>query len=195
MPYSQFTFSKVKEQFDLTIAEGIRFFPETISPVAPIQKLLAILEDLPWAIAVDTEKARSEVIINPILLELRRILDQKISVFSGEEFSVDHGSGLAGFCDFLVSKSPEQLAIEAPAIVTKGVALSELVQEQNLGWVVDLEIEAIANSIQEFLDAPDMARQKGDRARQFILENYTWDKIVLKMISIYKEIIDQQFKS
>lgn len=60
---------------------------------------------------------------------------------------------------------------------------------------MDLEIEAIANSIQEFLDAPDMARQKGDRARQFILENYTWDKIVLKMISIYKEIIDQQFKS
>jgi len=89
----------------------------------------------------------------------------------------------------------EALASGTPALVTTGVALSDLVKKQNFGWVVDLEIEAIANSIQEFLDAPDMARQKGDRARQFILENYTWDKIVLKMISIYKEIIDQQFKS
>lgn len=43
MPYSQFTFSKVKEQFDLTISEGIRFFPEHI---APSSKLLAILEDI-----------------------------------------------------------------------------------------------------------------------------------------------------
>ncbi|KRH97081.1 MULTISPECIES: hypothetical protein [Cylindrospermopsis] len=117
MPYSQFTFSKVKEQFDLTVTEGVRFFPPDIDPIVPSQKLLAILEDIPWAIAVDTEKARSEVIINPVLLELRRIFDRQISIFSGEEFSVDPGIGLTGFCDFLISKSAEQLAIEAPAMV------------------------------------------------------------------------------
>jgi hypothetical protein len=93
MPYSQFTFSKVKDQFNITIAEGIRFFPDHIAPIAPSQKLLSILEDIPWAIAVDTEKARSEVIINPILLELRRIFERKISVFSGEEFNIDKVSG------------------------------------------------------------------------------------------------------
>jgi len=100
MPYSQFTFSKVKEQFDLTIAEGIRFFPDCIAPIAPSPKLLAILEDIPWAIAVDTEKARSEVIINPILLELRRIFNRQISVFSGEEFSVDPAIGLTALVIF-----------------------------------------------------------------------------------------------
>jgi hypothetical protein len=158
MPYSQFTFSKVKEQFDLTIAEGIRFFPETISPVAPSQKLLAILEDLPWVIAVDTEKARSEVIINPILLELRRILDQKISVFSGEEFSVDPGSELTGFCDFLVSKSPEQLAIEAPVIVIVeakkadlkvgiGQCIAEMVAAQKFNQVGDRQVSAVYGCI------------------------------------------------
>jgi hypothetical protein len=29
----------------------------------------------------------------------------------------------------------------------------------------------------------------GYRARQFILDNYTWDKIALKMLSVYENII------
>ncbi len=64
-----------------------------------------------------SEKARSELIISPILFEVRKILDRKISFFSGEEFTVDPSVGLNGTCDFLISNSPEQLIIEAPAVV------------------------------------------------------------------------------
>jgi hypothetical protein len=117
MPYSQFTIDKVKRDLKLTILEGVRFFPDTIAPITLSSRLETILEDLPWAIAVGTEKARSEVIINPILLEVRRILNREISVFSGEQFDVDVDAGLNGVCDFLVSRSPEQLTIEAPTIV------------------------------------------------------------------------------
>jgi hypothetical protein len=117
MPYSQFTIEKVKKDFQLTTVEGVRFFPDSIESVTPSSRLQAILEDLPWAIAVDTEKARSEVIINPMLLEVRRIFNQQISVFSGEEFNIDPSIGLNGICDFLVCRSPEQLTVEAPAIV------------------------------------------------------------------------------
>ncbi|NEU74804.1 hypothetical protein PI95_020155 [Hassallia byssoidea VB512170] len=117
MPYSQFTIGKVKQDFQLTTVEGVRFFPDSIESVTPSSRLQAILEDLPWALAVDTEKARSEVIINPVLLEVRRIFNQQISVFSGEEFNIDASIGLNGVCDFIVCRSPEQLTIEAPAIV------------------------------------------------------------------------------
>lgn len=117
MPYSQFTIEKVKKDFQLTTVEGVRFFPDSIESVTPSSRLQAILEDLPWALAVDTEKARSEVIINPMLLEVRRIFNQQISVFSGEEFNIDASIGLNGVCDFLVCRSPEQLTVEAPAIV------------------------------------------------------------------------------
>lgn len=48
---------------------------------------------------------------------MRRILNREISVFSGEQFDVDIGAGLNGVCDFLISRSPEQLTIEAPTIV------------------------------------------------------------------------------
>ncbi len=51
------------------------------------------------------------------MFEVRKILNRQISFFSGEEFNVDPEVGLAGFCDFLISVSPEQLFIEAPAVV------------------------------------------------------------------------------
>lgn len=117
MPYSKFTLSKAVEDFHLTVIEGSRFLPE-ISPISPTALLKDILkETLPWAIAVGSEKARSEGIINPVLLEVKRQLQGQISVFSGEEFNVDPEAELSGYCDFLISRSPEQLYIKAPAVV------------------------------------------------------------------------------
>lgn len=117
MPYSKFTLSKAVDDFNLTIIEGGRFMPET-TPITPTPLLQEILkETLPWAIAVSSEKARSEGILNPVLLEVKRQLKGQISVFSGEEFNVEPEAELSGYCDFLLSRSPEQLFIKAPAVV------------------------------------------------------------------------------
>lgn len=117
MPYSQFTtIGKVKEAFHLTTVEGIRFMSQ-IEPIQPSATLTAFLEEtLPLA-AAGSEKARSELIISPILVEVRRILNRQVSLFSGAEFNVDDTSGLNGVCDFLVSRSPELLEIEAPVLM------------------------------------------------------------------------------
>ncbi|HEY9610112.1 hypothetical protein [Allocoleopsis sp.] len=118
MPYSQFTtITKVKEAFNLSTIEGIRFLPE-IAPILPSNTLQDYLEEtLPIAIATGSEKARSELIITPVLVEVRRILNRKVTLFSGEDFTVDESLGLNGRCDFLISRSAEMLAIEAPAVV------------------------------------------------------------------------------
>ncbi|HEY9851076.1 MAG TPA: hypothetical protein V6D28_16525 [Leptolyngbyaceae cyanobacterium] len=158
MAYSQFTLSKVKEDFHLTTVEGTRFFPTNIEAIAPSSRLMAILEELPWAIAVDTEKARSEVIINPVLLEVRRIFDRRISVFSGEEFNVDVASGLNSVCDFLISLSSEQLTVEAPAVVIVeakksdiksgiGQCIAEMVAAQKFNAAKNKPIQTIFGTV------------------------------------------------
>lgn len=117
MAYSDFTLRKVKQSFGLAAVEGGRFLPE-VEPIAPSPILAGLLEDtVPWAIAVGTEKAKSELIIAPALLEVKRLLNHQISVFSGTDFTVDIAAGLNGVCDFLISRSPEQFEIEAPAVV------------------------------------------------------------------------------
>ena len=72
--------------------------------------------NVPLALAVNTEKSRSELIIAPILLELRRQSEAKISFFSGIEFNIDPTLGLNGVCDFILSFAAEQLMVTAPVI-------------------------------------------------------------------------------
>lgn len=128
MAYSRFTLSKVVENFQLTIIEGDRFLPD-VPPISPSALLTDTLkETVPWAIAVSSEKARSEGIINPVLLEVRRRLRGKISVFSGEEFTVQPEVDLTGDVDFLISRSPEQLFIKIPAVVLVATKTQDLKQ-------------------------------------------------------------------
>ncbi len=118
MAYSDFTLKSVKEKFGLTLVEGGRFLPPI--PPATLTSLYlsdVLQESLPLAIAMGSEKARSELLISPVLFELRRILNRQMSFFSGEDFTVDSAQGLSGVCDFLLSRSTEQLILEAPVVV------------------------------------------------------------------------------
>lgn len=118
MPYSQFkTIAQAKAAFNLTIIEGSRFLPQT-PPVTPSPTLSDYLQEtLPIVATSGSEKARSEGIIYPILVDVRRSLDRQVSLFSGEEFNVDESVGLNGVCDFLLTRSLEVLEIEAPAVI------------------------------------------------------------------------------
>lgn len=79
----------------------------------------------------------------------------------------------------------ESLASGTPVLLTDGVAIAPMVQKENLGYVTKLDIETITLTIQEFLNHPQIAKQKGDRAQQYISEHYTWTKISHELMSIY----------
>ncbi len=154
MAYSDFTVRRIKQEFGIQTQEGGRFLPPT-ADVAPSQMLQSILENyLPWAIAVGSEKAKSEMIVAPVLLEIKQILHSQVSVFSGRDFTVDASVGLNGICDFLISRSKEQLEIEAPAIVLVeakrdslnsgiGQCMAEMIAAQRFNQQNDVHISTI----------------------------------------------------
>ncbi len=117
MAYSDFTLDTVVTTFQLEIIESAVLFAEA-ETVVPSSYLTEVLtKKVQLATAIGTEKAKSELIVADILFELREQFDQRISFFSGIEFSVDEESGLTGVCDFLVSLSPVQHMLQAPVIV------------------------------------------------------------------------------
>ena len=117
MAYSDFNLAKVKNDFGLTLEESRNLFVDT-KPVLPSATLTTLLSDyVPLATSISTEKARSEFLIAPILAEVRRLLNYQISLFSGNELNVDSQRGLQGFCDYIISGSPEQLYISAPVTI------------------------------------------------------------------------------
>ncbi len=116
MAYNKFTLNKVQKQFGLTLESRLPLFRQIVAGEASA-RLVKLLDDfVPIAVAVDTEKARSEWIVAPILGDLRLQLAGKMSLFSGINFQVDSKQQLTGFCDFLISRSPNQLTVAAPVV-------------------------------------------------------------------------------
>ncbi|HYW18532.1 MAG TPA: hypothetical protein VE956_04320 [Nodularia sp. (in: cyanobacteria)] len=116
MSYSDFTLDKVRKNFGLTISDKVDIFA-SITDIQCPQLLTEVLqENIPLALASNTEKSRSEMIIAPILIAVRKYLNNQISLFSGIDFTVDPIQGLNGNCDFIISRSPELLIVNAPVI-------------------------------------------------------------------------------
>jgi hypothetical protein len=114
MAYSDFSLREALERFQLTLADVPDLFG-SVPEVEPGTFLRTLLQEfLPLALAINTEKARSELIIAPILADLRTRLGHRISVFSGIDFTVDPGQGLVGYCDFILSRSPQQQFLRNP---------------------------------------------------------------------------------
>ena len=115
MSFQQFTFPQVQHDLGLTLHDDDLFATAALFSVR--EEFAAFLRDgVALAVANSTEKAKSEFIIAPLLLELRRALGRRFSLFSGVEWEADVARGLNGFCDFILTKGDSQYALTAPFV-------------------------------------------------------------------------------
>jgi glycosyltransferase involved in cell wall biosynthesis len=83
----------------------------------------------------------------------------------------------------------EGMASGLPCVITTGCNFPEA---KNVAKIVHIDAEQIADALISLLQDSLEAKDMGDLARQFILGNYTWDKIALKMASVYTKVIQNQ---
>jgi hypothetical protein len=115
MAYNTFTLTKALSELKLSNDDADLF--SSVQPVDLPESLLETLatgKDL--ALSINTEKAKAEFIIAPLLLFVKRTLKNQISIFSGVDFNVDGTRGLNGVCDFIISRAPRQHVLSAPLI-------------------------------------------------------------------------------
>ncbi|MDY6805169.1 MAG: hypothetical protein SXA11_15360 [Cyanobacteriota bacterium] len=111
MGFSNFKLADVVKKFDLKVNREIDLFAD-IPEIAKSEYLEFVLANhLRLAVNINTEKARSEMIIAPILLDVTQKSQPQISLFSGKDLTVDPSQELNGECDFIISLSPEELFI------------------------------------------------------------------------------------
>ena len=116
MAYSDFTLRSVEKAFGLEIEERQSLF-DALLPVAVPEGLQTFLAKwAPIALATNTEKARSEMIIAPILMAVCELSPKPLGLFSGVAFDVDSERGLVGVCDFLLSQSDKLYFPASPVI-------------------------------------------------------------------------------
>jgi len=149
MAYSEFTLESVVPTFQLEKIDTIGLFSE-VESVPPSDHLTtALAKKAALATAIGTEKARSELIVADVLVELREHCEKRISFFSGIDFNVDVESGLTGVCDFLVSQTPNQFYLEAPIVI--------LVEAKNL----DLKL-GLGQCVAEMIAAQRFNTERGN---------------------------------
>jgi len=90
---------------------------DMLAPVLSVEvpDLLQILLKRNLTIPMHNEKAKSELIVMPILAEIWAI-NQNFKPLSGLTFSVDPQKGLTGRCDFMISNDPNAQELESPIV-------------------------------------------------------------------------------
>ena len=142
MSYKYFTLRKIQERFGVDLIERPGIFADVAERAVSQSLRDILLENVPLATAINTEKARSELIISPVLVELRKVFDRRISLFSGIEFNVDKDQELNGFCDFIIGLSDEQLFLKSPIL-----AVVEAKNENLMGGMGQCVAEMIASRL------------------------------------------------
>ncbi len=130
--YSHFKIEDIRE---LGIEVSRQKLFDAVKNLHPSEWLLQTLS-INRQIPAESEKAKSELIISPILNELFIKNPQRFTYFSGYQFNVDQKLGLKGFCDFIISRKYNAAFIESPL-----VAIVEAKQNQDL---VDAAPQCIA---------------------------------------------------
>jgi len=200
MAYSDFTLKKVKSELDIKLVEKNSVFFHIGAVEISTYLKDTLKRNIPLALAINTEKARSELIIINMLMEIKEKFSDKISLFSGIDFNVDKEKGLTGFCDFIISNSPEQFYLDSPVI-----AITEAKNENIISGLGQCIAEMYASRIyneKEGYDLPSVygAVTTGDEWKFIKLINDTayidtdnyYINDVEKIIGILTEMVQQK---
>jgi len=111
MPYSKFTLDLIEQKFGIKNQVKPLFSPiQAINPSEWLQNALDIAQELP----IRSEKAKSESIVFPILVELRNRNNKFFTIHSGDTLTADIEQDLDGECDFILSKENHSFNINYP---------------------------------------------------------------------------------
>ena len=85
----------------------------------------------------------------------------------------------------------EGMASGLPCVITTGCNFPEAAAAQ-AAYVVDINADAIADALINCLNNPQQSKEIGDRAREFIFQNYTWDKSGEFLKQVYTAIVNKK---
>lgn len=85
--------------------------------------------------------------------------------------------------------SLEAMASGLPVITSPNVGFASMVQAQGFCLIAPQDVESIAEKISYALDHPGEMQEMAQRAKDYVIKNFTWDRVAEKLIQVYQQII------
>jgi glycosyltransferase involved in cell wall biosynthesis len=83
----------------------------------------------------------------------------------------------------------EAMSAGLPCVASRVGGIPDLIEDGQNGLLVEPEdVAGLAKALLKLLEDRELAKRLGDRARQFIFQNYNPDVIVSQYISLYRQL-------
>ena len=113
MAYTDFSLNDLRTKFN--IKNQVKTLFQDVTPLAISESLQDSLH-LATLLPIRSKKAKSELIVMPILIELMKKNKRFFTIYSGDTLVADKANGLMGECDFLLTKNTGSFDINTPII-------------------------------------------------------------------------------
>ena len=166
--YSHYDYPDLKELSIEVVSTKLFTSIALIQPSDLLLQILSINQQLP----LQSEKAKSELLITPILNELWQRNPKVFTYFSGYQFNVDSKRCLKGFCDYILCKKYNAVFIESPLC-----AIVEAKHNQDL-------LDAVPQCAAEMYAAQLFNQQQGNSIETIygiVTTGYDW--LFLKLVN------------
>lgn len=86
------------------------------------------------------------------------------------------------------NKFYEALALGKPIIVCEGTGIDRIVQENNIGYVINYDVGQFYKAMHKLLSDPALRSQMGARSRKLYEEKYSWVQMKKILLDMYSEL-------
>ncbi|TAG37441.1 MAG: hypothetical protein EAZ32_15355 [Cytophagia bacterium] len=113
MAYKDFTLERLELEFGIKNKRETIFNQiQTVEASDWLLQTLALGKTLP----IRSEKSRSELIVAPVLVEIKHRNLDFITFYSGERLDADRQHGLVGECDFIIARETGSYSLNLPLL-------------------------------------------------------------------------------
>jgi len=84
----------------------------------------------------------------------------------------------------------EAMACELPVIATNVPGINNIIIHNETGWLCETDSGSIREAIKTVLMDKSLCKRLGHQARQFVIENYSFEKIVDLELNLYNSVLN-----
>ena len=88
------------------------------------------------------------------------------------------------------NKFYEALMLGKPLVMARGTGMSEVVEAENLGVLIDYGAEGFAKGVAELIRNRDQWEKIGERMKKLHEERYSWEEMERRLLALYRELED-----
>ena len=76
-----------------------------------------------------------------------------------------------------------------PVVISQGVYIWQDIKIGNAGWISSCQVESLMDALKQALQSQSERQIRGENARNYALEHYSWSAIARQTLQAYEQIL------